>query len=392
MKLTDLKTFRNLLWLLIPLIYISLGTMISVYSSKIPFMDWTRLALSFYGIVMLYLKCPRRGVFNVVTILVTLILLSSLNYYFVENIPTAHSYLDVCDSVMWASILFFAYYISYNGRDAMEFAKFIAFLIPIYTLIFMRVKAYFILNTDDTALISTAYYSLFLLPFALIIKNKFVRWILVLFIFASVLLSSKRGGFIAFWGALSMYFYIELKLKKAASRWKLIISAIGILVAIVLFMNAFIQENDLSIFNRLANMEEDGGSGRDVIYEYTWELIKSSNILYLIFGHGFNTVYHNSVLELSAHTDTLEVIYDYGILGFILYLLFYIKLLAYYKKIKCLMPQYAAPFAATLVLVFVLSMVAHLIIYPTHFLFACLFWGICMGKCDRIIKEKRCLV
>ena len=388
MRAIERKTFGKLLFLYVPLLYIALGTMISIYSAKIPFIDWTRFTMSLIGILVFCTTTRYHNkVFSTLSLFSFLIVFVSFIYYFIYNSPTAHSFLDIGDAVMWVSVMYVAYMISYKGMRAMELSKMMAYLIPVFTLIFVKVKAFFILNTDDTALISTAYYSLFLLPFALIVRNKYVKWALVLFIFASVLLSSKRGGFIAFFGALIVYFYIDLKLKKTSSRWKSILGTIVAIGLVLFFMDDFVQQNDLTIFDRLANVSEDKGSGRDVVYEYTWEMIKSSGLVSLIFGHGFNTVYHDSVLELSAHTDTLEVIYDYGIVGCVLYLMFYVRLVSYYKKIKTLCPQYAASFAVSLVLVLALSLFAHLIIYPTHFLYISAFWGICMGECDNKIKK-----
>ena len=385
------KTRRKLLLLYAPLLYISLGTMISIYSSRDPLVDWGRLLMSFVGIMALFFTTSkaRNKVFAVVLCLVVLILVVSVNFYLIANVPTPRSFLYVGDAVTWASVLYLSYRISYKGVNAMNYSTLLAYSIPVFVLIYLSVNTYLLLNRDSDSfgLISTAYYPLFLLPFALMMRNKYVKWTLVLFIFSSILLSSKRGGFIAFWGALIAYFYVEFKMQKAFSRVKTIIGAVVALGLVVMFMNDFVQQNDLSIFDRLGNIEEDNGSGRGVVYAYTWDMITSSRLPSLLFGHGFNTVFYDSALGLSAHNDALEVIYDYGIIGMILYVLFYVRLIPYYKKLKKFKPQCAAPFAASLVLVLVLSTVAHLIIYPTHFLFVCAFWGICMGECDKMSKR-----
>lgn len=385
------KTRRKLLLLYAPLLYISLGTMISIYSSRDPLVDWVRLLMSFVGIMALFFTTSkaRNKVFAVVLCLVVLILVVSVNFYLIANVPTPRSFLYVGDAVTWASVLYLSYRISYKGVNAMNYSTLLAYSIPVFVLIYLNVNTYLLLNRDSDSfgLISTAYYPLFLLPFALMMRNKYVKWTLVLFIFSSILLSSKRGGFIAFWGALIAYFYVEFKMQKAFSRVKTIIGAVIALGLVFMFMNDFVQQNDLSIFDRLGNMQEDNGSGRGVVYAYTWDMIASSRLPSLLFGHGFNTVFYDSALGVSAHNDALEVIYDYGIIGMILYVLFYVRLIPYYKKLKKFKPQCAAPFAASLVLVLVLSTVAHLIIYPTHFLFVCAFWGICMGECDKMSKR-----
>ena len=157
--------------------------------------------------------------------------------------------------------------------------------------------------------------------------------------------------------------------------------------AMINFMDYFIAENDLTIFDRLANIEEDGGSGRDEVWKHTWGMIVHSGPLSLLFGHGFNSVYSDSVLELSAHNDFLEIIYDYGFVGFIIYISLYVKLFKYYKKMNIYMPEIAGPFAASIAMALSISMMAHLVINPMLFMFLTMFWGFCIAKCDKCIKK-----
>lgn len=87
-----------------------------------------------------------------------------------------------------------------------------------------------------------------------------------------------------------------------------------------------------------------------------------------------------SGIGTSAHNDILEVLYDFGLLGLLLYLIIIINLCkkALYgiqKKIK----NYDA-FAASLVLFLVISMFSNLIIVPTYFFLLCQFWGIMINE------------
>ena len=171
--------------------------------------------------------------------------------------------------------------------------------------------------------------------------------------------------------------------KNFQAKVNIIFASILILSIIAGFIVFYVQSNNLTLFDRLSNLSEDGGSGRDIVYQYTWEMILNSDFNDLLFGHGFNTVYHNSVLNLSAHTDTLEVIYDYGIIGIILYCIFIINIFRLYKTIRKYKPEYAAAYAASLVIFTILSLFSHLIIYPSHFLFLCAFWGLSISVCNK---------
>lgn len=374
--------------------YIAIGLMLGVFSNGLPYKDWARLILSFIGVLMLiknYTLIKRNNVFRSLIILMVFILISTYIHYFVSYPARAESVRNLGDSILWISVMVLAYLIGYKNRNTLYNSRIIALTIPIYFVVFQSVRAYFVQNTDDTALISTAYYALFLMPFAFMIKRKWLMWFLVCIIFLTVVLSSKRAGFISFIGALIVYAYLTIKIdnKGDGSRLKYLLTFVLVVIIGLQLFNSFISTNDIHLLDRLATMSEDGGSGRDEVYAYTWGLLMDSDLLSLLFGHGFNTVVHYSTLGLSAHTDFLETPFDYGIVGMIIYIIFYFRLFKYYKILKRYNPNYAPIFLSTLFITLVLSAFAHLIIYPTHYLFFCMYWGFLMGECDRAIRNNQ---
>lgn len=374
--------------------YIAIGLMLGVFSNGLPYKDWARLILSFIGVLMLiknYTFIKRNNVFRSLIILMVFILISTYIHYFVSYPARAESVRNLGDSILWISVMVLAYLIGYKNRNTLYNSRIIALTIPIYFVVFQSVRAYFVQNTDDTALISTAYYALFLMPFAFMIKRKWLMWFLVCIIFLTVVLSSKRAGFISFIGALIVYAYLTIKIdnKGDGSRLKYLLTFVLVVIIGLQLFNSFISTNDIHLLDRLATMSEDGGSGRDEVYAYTWGLLMDSDLLSLLFGHGFNTVVHYSTLGLSAHTDFLETPFDYGIVGMIIYIIFYFRLFKYYKILKRYNPNYAPIFLSTLFITLVLSAFAHLIIYPTHYLFFCMYWGFLMGECDRAIRNNQ---
>ena len=388
------STIKSILLLYIPLMYIAIGLMLGVFSNGLPYKDWARLILSFIGVLMLiknYTLIKRNNVFRSLIILMVFILISTYIHYFVSYPARAESVRNLGDSILWISVMVLAYLIGYKNRNTLYNSRIIALTIPIYFVVFQSVRAYFVQNTDDTALISTAYYALFLMPFAFMIKRKWLMWFLVCIIFLTVVLSSKRAGFISFIGALIVYAYLTIKIdnKGDGSRLKYLLSFVLVGIIGLQLFNSFISTNDIHLLDRLATMSEDGGSGRDEVYAYTWGLLMDSDLLSLLFGHGFNTVVHYSILGLSAHTDFLETPFDYGIVGMIIYIIFYFRLFKYYKILKRYNPNYAPIFLSTLFITLVLSAFAHLIIYPTHYLFFCMYWGFLMGECDRAIRNNQ---
>src|SRR5690606_38949449 len=73
-------------------------------------------------------------------------------------------------------------------------------------------------------------------------------------------------------------------------------------------------------------LSERGGSGRDMIYSNIingW--FGSENILNFLFGYGFNSSIYFSGSGNLAHNDWLELIINYGFIGFFIYLLLFIR-------------------------------------------------------------------
>lgn len=372
--------------------YIAIGMMLGVFGDGLPYKDWIRLIISIIGVFMLiknYSLIKRNRVIRTLIVMIVLILLPTYIYYFVSHNATPESVRNLGDSIMWISVMILAYLIGYKNQFTLYNSRYIALTIPIYYVTFQSVKAFLMFNTDDTALISTAYYALFLMPFAFMIKRKWLMWFLICIIFLTVVLSSKRAGFISFIGALVVYTYFTIKNNNKGIRSRLKYILVFIIVGIIGFyiFNSYIATNDIHLLDRLANLQEDGGSGRDMVYDYTWNLLLKSDLISLMFGHGFNTVVQYSFLNLSAHTDFLETPFDYGIIGLIVYIIFYFRLFKYYKILRWYNPIYAPIFLATLFITFTLSTFAHLIIYPTHFLFFCMYWGFVMGECDKALNN-----
>ena len=132
----------------------------------------------------------------------------------------------------------------------------------------------------------------------------------------------------------------------------------------------FIDESNNNAFSKRLDSEKfSEGSGRPEVFNDTiFRIIKSTPIDALI-RHGFDTVILESPFGLSAHNDWLETLYDYGIGGFLLYLMLHFSLI---KKSFILIRKksvYAPSFTASYMLFLFKTLTLHLILYPTYFIF-----------------------
>lgn len=162
-----------------------------------------------------------------------------------------------------------------------------------------------------------------LLVFLLFSNKKVIIWSGFAVCWFFLLLSSKRGNIVeAFIPTLVLFFQIQNNSKRKL--WTLLLTtaifSVGIYYGIQLF-----NENQF-----LVNKLDAGSSGRDRIWAvlfHEWEM--SSNVLKVFFGYGLN-----GTIELSdgmpAHNDWLEILIDYGLIGFAMQVGIFVSLFKFF--------------------------------------------------------------
>ena len=286
----------------------------------------------------------------------------------------------------------FLFVFSYNitiEKDVNFLPIISVFMVSVYSIVFLSNH-----NTDIYELLSVdsgSYTILYYLPILLCLKNKFLRWGSVLLCFITVLLSFKRGGIICLISGLYVYIMICVI---TGTNWiqrikRLCVSIVPLALIVVglFYINEYY--GDL-IFNRFSQVQETGGSGRNVIFVHVWEMISSSSWFELLVGHGWNTVLRDNYMGFSAHNDFLECIYDCGVITFIAYLALYINLVRLMLDLLKRNSIYAAPLAASIVMFLTNSLVSHILLYDWHFITFAMFWGYIVACDDKQEKMKQC--
>lgn len=227
-------------------------------------------------------------------------------------------------------------------------------------------------------LASDIYFSLCLFPFVLLFcKNKAIITASILAEFVIVFLSGKRAGFLALVIALILYYLFSTKEKRGSKKITFLIFAIAFLVLLYYVSSWADRVYELGLYDRLASLGEDQGSGRVDIYATVLNAYRKSNILNQLFGHG---VYASAdVTKYMAHDDFLEALYDYGIVPAICLVWFYCALIK-----KCLkMNQAHSPYAPALIVSIVIGLFLSLFsFFMTNYTYVtCMaaFWGCCLG-------------
>ena len=380
------KTTRDFVLLCIAITYILTGNMLSVFSTGFPFRDYLRLILAAWGIITLFrmIDVRRIAIKNILTplLFLTFLIIPTTVLFYGLKTDFTWTVLQVGDALAWIGVFSIAYRVGlqYPGMIK-KAAPVLACSIIIYAALFTQVKLFS--AGRGIPLISTAYYTLFFLPFALLSQKKVIKWGGTVLVLYTLLLCMKRTGFIAFVAGIVVYILVEYRSAPKGSKKRAFVLLGGLLALTAMYF--FIMENTrgtFSVIDRLLSTGQTSNEGREDVWPVVISMIRHSDIIALIFGHGFDTVIENSPLALSAHCDFLEVIYDYGVSGLLLYLTFYKRLWNGFIKMYRQGSELAAPMSFTFVTTFVVSLFSHLIIFPTYFLGFCLFWGLAMGSVD----------
>lgn len=380
------KTTRDFVLLCIAITYILTGNMLSVFSTGFPFRDYLRLILAAWGIITLFrmIDVRRIAIKNILTplLFLTFLIIPTTVLFYGLKTNFEWTVLQVGDALAWIGVFSIAYRVGlqYPGMIK-KVAPVLACSIIIYAALFTQVKLFS--AGRGIPLISTAYYTLFFLPFALLSEKKVIKWGGTVLVLYTLLLCMKRTGFIAFVVGIVIYILVEYRSAPKGSKKRAFVLLGGLLALTAMYF--FIMENTrgtFSVIDRLLSTGQTSNEGREDVWPVVISMIRYSDIIALIFGHGFDTVIENSPLALSAHCDFLEVIYDYGVSGLLLYLTFYKRLWNGFIRMYRQGSELAAPMSFTFVTAFVVSLFSHLIIFPTYFLGFCLFWGLAMGSVD----------
>ena len=288
-------------------------------------------------------------------------------------------------TILWPLIFEAGFMMTNTEQVKIENVRFIyvfVFLIGLYFFVESRI------NMGRLVQSNTIYFPFLTLPFLLCIKDKgkFRFLILLLMSFLGII-SFKRSIWLIIAFIWLAYFWSLLKGKTN------LILVTTIIIAMILGGDFVLDSVDKffggAISERIEKSEDIEGSGRLGVWTYTWDMIQGSSTTERVIGHGHFGVRKDSILGLSAHNDIMEVIYDYGLIIFSLYISLWIYVFRCLRKLYQMNSPYSFPYMVSCITFLVLSIVSHLILYTSYFNYLVLFWGCIEGILSRNeYKEK----
>ena len=278
----------------------------------------------------------------------------------------------------WLGIFTITYY---YAKKSENIDKYIYMILPFFAVFLLKCWSIFL---DDSVkvygLYNAVFYVLFFLPFFFMIKNNAAKSMMILLVFATVIMSYKRSAILVLMVAVAYYFWKEIGTKSATrKKTGFLIGAIVLVVVGVFVFNYLQAEYDLDWLARIQDAEKSGGSGRLDIWSNMWSAMKEQSFSEWLGGHGYRMTEKFG----GAHNDFLEILYDFGIIGFALYITFITLLFRYAYYMKKYNYSYHSAYFASLILFLGYSFFGQLIIMPQWFFLLCLFWGLLIGDFDK---------
>lgn len=263
---------------------------------------------------------------------ISIILFAFLIYlFFSYALLSTKSFVDVILSfallILWIFMFVSGMIIAKSNHDILDrfslnFSVFVLVPIVVITLFYYATYsiASFRFGGNDVIFSVIVFF-----PFALLLeKNKVFRGLLIILFLIISLLSYKRSIIISSFLLVFVFYVLSSDLK---SKLKHIFSwrAIAFL-SLVIFL--YIKLKDIladNLFRRFDNLKSDGGGNRDIIYEKLINEFKYSSSSEILFGHGYQST--RNVTGLLAHNDTLQILFDFGVVGLVFYFIFIFLLL-----------------------------------------------------------------
>lgn len=291
-------------------------------------------------------------------------------------------------STYWCWVYFIAYTIfSYKSIDEKHVDNVILITTVIFALSFNYSHISRVVEFDMAG-DNAVFYPLLMIPWISCMSNTAKRWVMVAIVALCVITALKRSGIIILFISVILLYYSNFMHKKQI-RPKTVLAAMLVLVGIFAVFH-YKADSISDVSQRFAMISEDGGSGRNVIYEDVINRYKSADLSQQIWGQGFDSVRgEDTTMSLSAHNDFLEVMYDFGIVGLLCYVLIHLSLIKWIIRLFRGGSQLSFPILISYFCFFFMSMVSHLILYPTYFGLLTAFWAYAGCKdrsCDMNVK------
>lgn len=269
-------------------------------------------------------------------------------------------------------ILFYVISLNYNKVKIILFIGFIIiYIISIYLIYTNLIYFIGVQIGEDTEVTNLIFWSLCPLPLLLLYDKKWIQISIVFITTFFVILTGKRSAFIIIVLSLLVYMFNFIK-----GRYK--VFSIFILLLIVIgasyFVEEYIYDTFLGVLERMNNIKDDQGSSRIPLYMGVFDVMKNNDFIDWLVGRGYSSILITK--HTNAHNDALQMLFEYGIIGLAVYIIFIINLIRRTNLLRKQKSPYYIGYAISLIITIILGLVSNLIVFYSYFAFLCAYWGV----------------
>ena len=196
---------------------------------------------------------------------------------------------------------------------------------------------------------NVAYTFVGLLP-ALVLfhKKPIIQYICLAVCGYFIVLGMKRGAILS--GGICLVWFLVSNMKKAPKnrRWIIVVVSLVVIVIGVYFIQHMMETSEYFQY-RIAQTQAGESSGRDELYATFYNhFLQEDNPFRFLFGYGANATL--KIGENFAHNDWLEIATNNGLLGLVVYLVYWIGFYVSWRRMK----EHPQAFMATGMLLIIL--------------------------------------
>lgn len=159
---------------------------------------------------------------------------------------------------------------------------------------------------------------LVIIPLLFFVRNRWMTIGISVIIIFFIIYGAKRGNIIS--AALPFYLLARMKMKSNRS---LISEVLLIIVVIAIsYFAYYTMMNSEYLVSRIEKTFEGDSSYRNIIYATAFDTWLNAEAINVFFGYGTDGTIN--LIGIRAHNDWLEILVDFGLLGVLVYLIFFI--------------------------------------------------------------------
>lgn len=296
---------------------------------------------------------------------ITILMLVYLLYFLVTQKFLGELTLTNVIMISYAPIMFIAFSQFKINPNFFEKVSFGYILVVSVTYFFSRI----VLGLNHGLVINSCYYLLLSIPSIYRFKSKKLKVFSFILVSAIVFFSMKRTALIVLLSVGLINFLLNIARNRKVNLRKLTVFApVLVLMSLFIFLiNQIIKAiYSRNIFDRFVMSEVPQNEGRIFLVKQLTEIFfRDSSLENVFFGRGLNATALFTTNGLTAHNDFIEVLFNFGLIGLVLYLCIYIYMIKAIMNSKRKNKD-TRPFLAVFTIMLLVSLSSHLIFIPTY--------------------------